>query len=146
MKQQIYDYLNRKLPAGVRAKRNVFIREPLMVEIELMIAVEVMGFQDMFAVRRQIQQTLEQFLDPVNGNFHQKGWEIGSLPDELQLETLIKTIPGIVQLKTCVVFAYLGNMPGRPKTDLHKICRSPFVLPVNGQHQIQIFVSQKGGE
>lgn len=146
MKQQIYDYLRSRLPAGVWVKRNVFIREPLMVEIELMVAVEVMGFQDIFAVRRQIQQTLEEFLDPVQGNFSQKGWEIGNLPDELQLETRIKTVPGIVQLKMCVVFAYLGNKPGKPKVDLQKIRRHPFVLPVNGQHQIQIFVSQKGGE
>lgn len=142
MKKELRNYLKDKLPVGMASPGRLFIREPLFVEIESMVVAQVGDFQDIFKVQRQISETLSRFLDPVTGNFDHKGWEIGTLPDRLQLETAIKRIPGVVALKRFVVFAFLKGEPGRPKADLEELSPHPYVLPLSGKHKIQIQVSE----
>lgn len=142
MKQEVRSYLKDKLPVGMASSGRLFIREPLFVEIESMVVAQVRDFQDIFKVQRQIDETLSQFLDPVAGNFDHRGWEIGTLPDRLQMETVIKKIPGITALKRFVAFAFLMGEPGRPKADLEELSLHPYALPVSGKHKIQIQVSE----
>ncbi len=137
MSQEIRRSLLRCLPAGMSSS-SLYIREPLMVEIELLVTAEVQGFADMFPVRNAIGKAIEEFLDPVTGNFDQKGWQIGTLPDRLQMETVIKKVPGLISLKSLVVFGRLPGEPGRPEADLDEIRSHPYVLPVGGRHQIRI--------
>lgn len=137
MRQEIREYLMGRLPAGM-APDSLFIREPLMVEIELLVTAEVEGFSDMFPVREAIGKALEEFLDPVTGNFDRRGWQIGTLPDRLQMETVIKKVPGLLGLKSLVAFGRLPGEPGRPEVDLEEIRRHPYVLPFGGCHQIRI--------
>ena len=137
MSQEIRRSLLRCLPAGMSSS-SLYIREPLMVEIELLVTAEVQGFADMFPVRNAIGKAIEEFLDPVTGNFDQKGWQIGTLPDRLQMETVIKKVPGLISLKSLVVFGRLPGEPGRPEADLDEIRRHPYVLPVGGSHQIRL--------
>ena len=138
MKKQVREYLQDKLPAGMASENSLFIREPILVGIELMVTARVEGFQNMFEVRRKINQALDEFLNPVTGNFDHRGWEIGTLPDRMQLETVIKKVPGLAGLKSLVAFGRLYSEPGRPETDLEEISRSPYVLPVSGSHRIRI--------
>lgn len=137
MRQEIREYLAKRLPAGM-SPDSLFIREPLMVEIQLLVTAEVDDFSDLFPVRRAVERTLEEFLDPVTGNFDQKGWQIGTLPDRLQMETVIKKVPGLRNLKSLVVFGRIPGEPGRPEVDLEAVRRHPYVLPVGGRHQIWI--------
>ena len=106
------------------------------MRIELALTVQVKSFSLMFSVRGEIEKTLKRFLDPVLGNFDGRGWEIGSLPDQMQLETLIKGVKGVLFLKSCVVFACLDNEAGKPEVDLKRMEHNPFVLPVSGKHQV----------
>lgn len=141
MRREILEGLRDRLPAGLPAEQAFFIREPAMVELELSVAAEAAGFRDIFAVRRGIGRALEEFLHPVSGNFNGRGWEIGTLPDPLQIETVIKAVPGVRLLKSCVIFARLGSEPGCPQTDLERIRKNPFVLPMSGKQKIEVLVS-----
>lgn len=140
-KQELYDRMEEYLPAGMHGYENFFIREPLMVEIQMMVTVTVAGFQDLFPVRKEIQEKLEEFLDPVHGNFNRKGWEIGTLPNRMQIETMIKNVKRIRELKSCVAFASFSSQPGRPEIDFDKAGSFPYVLPISGRHQIHVLVS-----
>ncbi len=140
-KQELYERMEEYLPAGMYGRETFFIREPLIVEIRLMVTAMVAGFEDLFPVRKRIRERLEEFLDPSGGNFNRKGWDIGTLPNRLQLETIIKGVEGIRELKSCVAFARLSSLPGKPEIDFDKGRDYPFVLPASGSHQIHVLVS-----
>ena len=137
-KAQLFSFLRERLPAGLAESGRFFITEPLLVEIELSIEAEVESFQDIFPARRKLLERLSRFLDPQIGNFGGTGWKIGSLPEQDQLRTVIQDVPEITVLKSCVIFAYLRNRPGRPEQRLEEIRKHPYVLPVNGSHRIRI--------
>lgn len=141
MKREIREYLRKKLPVGLSPRGGLSVREPLLVELELMVTAEVAEYSDMFRVRREMDRALTEFLDPVAGNFDSGGWAIGTLPDRLQLETVIKGTEGLGTLKSFVAFAFLRNEPGRPEVELEEIRKHPYVLPVSGHHTIRIQVS-----
>lgn len=141
VRQEIQEKLKDSLPVGVAFGRNLFLVEPLFARFEAAMIAEVRHFSEMFAVRRGIEQALDKFLDPVSGNFDGQGWNIGSFPDQTQLETLVKGVPQILRLKRCMVFACLENKPGKPRVDLEGLKDFPFVLPVGGSYEIQVVVA-----
>ena len=140
VRQEIQEKLRDSLAVGVAFGQNLFIREPLFARLEVVLTAQVKSFSEMFAVRRGIEQTLDDFLDPVSGNFDGQGWEIGSFPDQTQLETRIKGVPGLMLLKRCMVFACLENGPEKPRVDLGRLGEFPYVLPVGGSYEIQVVV------
>lgn len=140
IRQEIQEKLKDSLPVEAVFGQNFFIREPLMARLEVMLTAQVKSFSEMFAVRRGIEKSLDDFLDPVYGNFDGQGWEIGTFPDQTQIETRIKGVPGLMLLKRCMVFACLENGPGKPRVDLGKLKEFPFVLPVGGSYEIHVSV------
>lgn len=140
IRQEIQEKLKDSLAVGVVFGQNLFIREPLFARLEVVITAQVESFSMMFALRRGIEESLDAFLDPVCGNFDGQGWEIGSFPDQTQLETRIKGVPGLLLLKRCMVFACLENGPGKPRVDLVQLGEFPYVLPIGGSYEIQVVV------
>ena len=74
----------------------------------------------------------------ITGGPSGSGWDIGELPEERQLANVIQMVPGVVYLQTLYCFARIINEPGMPKVDIEEIKNNPFILPVSGEHRIQL--------
>ena len=79
-------------------------------------------------------------MNPIYGNLTRTGWEIGSLPERIQIETLIRSVEGIRGLRRCVILANLLKQPGSPAVDFDEIRTANFVVPVNGTHMIRLIL------
>ncbi len=138
VKKRLYSWFEDKLPATLKTGRDFYIREPELVEISLQIEALIEDYQDLYRIQKNLQEKLDSFLDPISGNFNGRGWEIGTLPDRIQLETLIRSTDGIDSLQRCLVMARLPKRPGSPSIAYEEIRSTSFVMPVGGKHAIRL--------
>ncbi len=138
LKKRLYAWFEDKLPAALRPGEEFRIREPELVELSLQIDAEIRDYQELYRIQTALHKKIADFLDPIRGNFDGNGWEIGTLPERFQLESLIRSTEGIEALSRLVVLARLVKRPGCPSVGFEQIRNAPFVLPVSGTHTIRL--------
>lgn len=138
LKKRLYEWFEDKLPASLHPGEEFRIREPELIELSLQIDAEIRDYQELYRIRKSLQERIAGFLDPINGNFDGKGWEIGVLPERFQLETLIRSTEGIEGLNRLVILARRLKRSGCPSVEYEKVRGEAFVLPVNGTHGIRL--------
>lgn len=116
------------------------IVEPVYIMLSVMVTAVVPDYDKVFDVRDQIKGCLERFLDPVAGNFDGKGWKIGESPNESQIQNVIKDIRDILYIKYIRIDASGWSDQTASGVDYERLKKHPFILPVNGMHQITVDV------
>lgn len=142
VQEEIRKYLVDRMDTGIVKQGRFYITEPKMVEIQVRAEVMVEDFQDIFAVRRRAQERIRSFLDPVNGHFGGMGWEIGELPNAMQLKNVLKEIPQIIWISRIYYMTFVNGPGGRQEVEPEDIRRHPFVLPKWGK--VEVMVTVKG--
>ncbi len=132
VQEEIYRYMLPRMDQGLLQRRQFYVVEPKIVEIQAKTEVTVSEFQNIFQVRRRIGERIRSFLDPMKGHFDGKGWDIGQLPDTIQIRNILKDIPEIVWISKIYLLAFVNGPRGRQEADLEQIRRHPYVLPVCG--------------
>ena len=142
LRKRLYKYFSDKLPAGLKCGEGFRIREPELAELSLHIEAVIRDYQNLYRIQSALQEKLRQYLDPLGEDSEgREGWEIGMLPDQASLETLVRSTEGIEQLVRLVVTVRLLKKPGMPQAVFEEIGNHPFVLPVNGRHSIRLRLS-----
>lgn len=111
---------------------HVEIREPAFYPIHVMVWVDQRSGIDFSETKHQIKQLLNQFLDPVAGNFGSTGWKIGELPSLAQIRTCLQSALPTVSLAELVVSATAPDGAERDPISIH----DPFALPLGGAYTI----------
>ena len=137
LRAQIRSYFSDKLPAGL-PKEQFHIVPPEFVEIMVSAELWVDSYDDMFACRREAEEQLRAFLHPVTGGFTGKGWRAGQLPARGQIETLLRNIRLIRDLRNLTVSGKLRRGGNDAEVSLEELSGRPFLLPVCGAHRIRI--------
>lgn len=138
MKEGLMEALKPCIPGNMAALGRFYLTEPCYVRLDCQLEITVSGFHQVFQVRSRIQEKIQEFLDPVTGNYFRKGWEIGQLPNETQIMNVIKGIPGISTLKRLRlnVRSFCREGEFSPETEPRAI----YAVPISGAHEIQIQV------
>ena len=137
-KKEIYKYFKDKLPAGLVPGERFVIRPPRIAELEIHVDAFIAEDQDTFRLQQAVLRELEEFLDPVTGNFSGEGWNIGNMPQTSQLATVIRSVPGVGNIERIIIFAKLINEPGEPSVAYESLQEDPFVLVKSGKHVINL--------
>ncbi len=140
VREEILRYLGPRMDQGILERGQFYVVEPKMVEIQVKAEVTVSGFQTIFQMRRRVGERIRAFLDPMKGHFDGKGWEIGQLPNMLQIQNILKDIPEIVWISRIYLLAFVNGPRGRQEADLEQIRRHPYVLPVCGDVDVAVTV------
>lgn len=101
----------------------------------------VESFDEVFRMKKQVLERLDQFINPLTGNFDGTGWTIGTLPNMLQIKNAISDIQGIQYIKNIYMSAFCHENSITTEVDLEKIKNSKYILPVSGEHDIVIRIS-----
>lgn len=142
MKEQIYRFMKDKISGHLTASGRFFVTEPEFVEICVRIEVISRELSGVFRMKKEIEQMLSAFLNPMSGHFDGGGWQIGTLPTVVQLQNLLRDVKGVRYIKSIYMSAYVTGNGGRAEVDLKKIKEHPFILPVSGTHSIVIKADQ----
>lgn len=78
------------------------------------------------------------FFDPIAGNFDNGGWELGYLPNMIQLRNIIHMTEHVEEIRSLFVTTYRHGRLGLEEVEPEEMKECPFVLPVNGVHQITV--------
>ncbi len=138
VKDEVERYLRDKVDGNLLDTGKLAVMEPEFVELSVRAEITASHYNAAFQVKRQVYDRLTGFLNPLTGNFHNQGWEIGQLPNSIQIKNAIGSIPDLIFVKNIYISAFAGSTMGRREVDLEQIRQNRYVLPVSGQHEVMI--------
>ena len=140
IKKKIIKLFNEKAPKTLTSLKKVYIREVKYIEISVEVNVVVESYDDYRQVYADINRELRKYLDPVKGNYNNIGWNIGQVPNEVQLHNFLKRIDNVKQVKQILV-SYIQITNGiKKEIDIDRIKDKDFVVPLPGINKINIVI------
>ncbi len=140
IRTQVMEHITSRCGGNLAAMGHFQVVAPQFLELCVKAELTVGDFNQVFPVRERIEQRLEEFLNPLTGNFNGKGWEVGIIPNDTQMRNCLNSVPGIRFLKQVSATAFLETGFGRTEVDLETIGNRPFILPKSGKHTVLITV------
>ena len=140
-KNEIKRYLMEKCEVSLK-ENDLNIIDPIFVELCVDVWVSVSDYNMSFEVKEDILKYLKLFIDPVSGNFHKRGWEIGELPKEIQIYSFIKSKELDAIINKIIITGKIKNINGIVERELSEMENNPFIIGVNGTHNV--FVNFNG--
>lgn len=140
LREMVLNYMRDKVPAGLIERGQFHIIPPVMVEIRISAEVWVSDFNRIFQCRKAVLESVEEFLNPITGNFDGKGWEIGTLPGRNQLESLLKNIDEVEDIRNLIITGVIRKENLRTEIRPEDMGHCPYVLPKTGEHRITVHV------
>ncbi|MDQ2085375.1 hypothetical protein RBH29_02840 [Herbivorax sp. ANBcel31] len=116
------------------------IIEPDFIEFSIKVWIKVESINYVFEVQREVYEKLEQFLNPINGNFSKKGWDIGNLPNRTQIYTYLKTIKKVNIIDKMFITASKNCEKGKKEWNIDEIHNIPFAVIISGKHEVEVEV------
>jgi hypothetical protein len=140
IKNRIWKFIDEKAHAPSSVSTRLRIFEVRYVETSIGVDVVISDFNDYQSVHQSIKKKLKNFLDPVTGNFSQKGWNIGEFPRKELIYNCIKAVGNIKFIKNINIFTYMVTKEGKKELSFDKIKQQNFVVPIFGEPKINIAV------
>ncbi len=142
IRTQMMDYMKHCISPQLLEQQRFHIVEPEFIELSAIITLEVTEYNQIFDVRSAILSRMEEFLNPMTGNYNNQGWEIGVVPNGTQIMNALKEIDSIHYIENVRLIAYKNSVQGKMELDLDKVFDNHYALPVNGIHEIVIKVKE----
>ena len=134
----VMDYLAERVSGAVWKSGALSVVGPKFIELSLKVTVSVRDDHDAIAVRRDIISILRKYLDPVKGNFDGNGWEIGVLPDKMEMYSFIKNVRKVRSIDNIFVHARTLEETGYRELDFETFERLPLMMPISGNHEVVV--------
>lgn len=114
------------------------VTEPVFVRICVDVWTEIFQMDDSFEVQSQLQELLEEYLNPVTG----EGWEIGVLPKRNQILMRLNALKGRALIKKLVVTASYTDETGSHEMDLEDLKQTPYMVCASGSHHVHMIQTE----
>lgn len=144
IKNRCMEYLKSRSCAGLIESGRLHIIEPQFIELSVSAGVLVKDMNSIMETRHECLHFLNTFLDPLVGNFDGRGWKIGSLPNQIQLQNALRSVPGVLRVESLGISAVTWKNGKRVEIDLDEIADKKFAIAVNGVHEIDILIGGGG--
>lgn len=136
LKDIVMEYLKDKVFENLISQNRLHIVSPDFIEIQIGAEIKVNDFNEIFNCKHQIYKKLEEFLNPISGNFNGNGFDVGILPNRNQIETVIKGIPSVKEIRNLVISGNIYKGGEIIEINMEEMKKYPYALPVNGNHRI----------
>ncbi|MDR1772054.1 MAG: baseplate J/gp47 family protein [Hungatella sp.] len=140
VKDEVEAHLKDKADGNLFSAGKLAVIEPEFVELSVRAEITVSHYNAAFGVKKQVYDRLTCFFNPLTGNYHGQGWEIGQLPNNIQIKNAIGNIPELLFVRNIYISAFAEDSKGRREVDLEQIGRNRYILPVSGTHEVVIDV------
>lgn len=111
---------------------HIVVREPVFYPVSAMVWLR--PADDLPTVRRMVGEALDQFLNPAEGHFQGCGWQIGSLPTEMETRNYLQaSLPDAAVVKLLLTAA----APDGHELDCTQVV-DPYALPLPGSYSVHL--------
>ena len=141
VRSQILNYMRERMSTYLFEQNRFHVIEPEFVVLAVSVTIEVTDYNHIFDIRNAVMTRLQEFLNPMTGNYHKNGWNIGVLPNVTQIKNALKDIKGIYYIENIRLTGYKQCVQGLVEVDLEKVENRAYVLPLSGTHEIIMKVS-----
>lgn len=136
LKNIIIEYLKDKVFDNLISQNRLHIVPPDFIEIQVGADIKVSDFNEIFNCKNEVLNCLKKFLDPISGNFTGSGFEAGMLPDRGKIETVIKTVPSVKEIRNLIVLGTMFRGGEKIEINPEEMWQYPYAIPINGKHRI----------
>lgn len=140
LKEEVDLYLKMRNVNMLNKKRQFNIISPYFIEIVVKVDVETSDLDYVFSVKQDIQDAINKFIDPIRGNFNEKGWEIGELPERTQILNCLKNIKNIKRINNIILYSSINYEGIQQDIDIEVTSKKIYAIPLNGKHKINVSV------
>lgn len=134
-KTRIYEYLSGYMDENILNLGKFYIVRPEMIRLDVKVFLELSQENEVFVTKKRVLEELKHFLDPLYGNFHGEGWEIGTIPNKNQIIHALKRVKGVRHISQLTLRKYRR---GRfEEFEIQEETRlSSYFLPKSGNHEV----------
>lgn len=136
LKGQIFDYLVERCPAQIAG--SIHVSDPIYVTISVygrFISKDKLAGR---MVHDEIKKRMDAFIDIKNGNFHGEGWDIGKLPNEIMLHSILSEIDSIQRIMSLNIFYTYEDHLGKHTIRSENLGNPRFMIVNNGEYNVEI--------
>ncbi len=121
--------------------KSLQLSQPHFVEFSVRIWIESTELDNIYDLQNQTNQNIIEFIDPLNGGFERKGWEIGRLPTTKQLVAYLKMKTPNISIVRMSMVAITEDAEITVDEDINTKIKNPFAMAVNGEHTVYVNIS-----
>lgn len=140
VKDRIEKYISAKMSGSIYDSDGLHIIQPQFVYYDIKAEISVKSFKNIFDIKSAVENRIMDFLDISTGNFNNTGWEIGELPNSLQILNAIKDVRGVSFIKNISVNSYINIDSEIYDVDINNLKGKEFSLAFSGKHDIVMTV------
>ena len=100
VKRQVEQYLLERAPNTVSQTGRIHVIAPAYLELSVQVELVVNSMDTVLSTEQAVLLRLQQFLDPLSGNYDKKGWGIGQPIHISSFYALLKSIPVVNHIHT----------------------------------------------
>lgn len=136
LKQQVERYLLERAAGTIAFPGKIQVIEPAFLEISV-YAVLLVDEMDLVATtEKEAEDRLNEFLDPLTGDYEGNGWEIGQHPHISIFYALLKSISAVNYIEKVTMTVYKLEDGMRTEIDSNSLTDLPHGMVVNGKHRV----------
>lgn len=116
------------------SRKRLSITEPIFMRICVKVWCEIPDMAKSMELKKEILTLIDDYLEPTGA----RGWQIGQLPTQAQMEMLLGTLEGTIHISARLFYVTYTDSEGRHETDLDDACirSNPFAVCCSGEHEI----------
>lgn len=122
--------------------KEVQLTQPHFLRLNIRLWLEKDTMENAYDMQNTAYTVIEEFLHPLTGGPEGTGWKIGSFPRVSQIRAYLRKRLKNVTIARLAVTTLAEDREVEIKEDISDISRSPFILPVSGEHVIHIDLRQ----
>lgn len=140
LKKQVERFILGRASSLVAFPERLQVIEPVYMEISVSAVVAVEGMDTVVLTEIQALEKLNRFLDPLTGNFDNKGWAIGQSIHPSVFYALLKSIRAISHVEKLYMSVYKIEDNERIELDVNRLPSLPHGIIVSGKHKVVVNV------
>lgn len=140
VKEELELFYKERVCGCLAAGRGPVAVPPRFIRMDVKAVLCVRDQSVVMEVSEEAKRTLGRFLDPVTGGYDGNGWDMGILPDHLQLKNCLQHVPGVFYVRQLTCLCLEEKNGGWKESEWEDVFLFPWSLPVSGTCVVDVEV------
>lgn len=140
VKEELELYFKERACGCLAAGQGFAVASPRFIRMDVKTVLCVRDQSMVMEVLEDAKRELGRFLDPVTGGYDGNGWDMGILPDHLQLKNCLQHVEGVFYVKQLTCLCLEEKDGGWKESEWENVSLFPWSLPVPGTCAVDVEV------